>query len=77
MAERVHEAVGPRGKYGPNPIVSSLAALTQPKTASKARVAMGFMMNQLGFGWLVPARQRKFATVRYCKESASVGNNAK
>lgn len=50
LAERIHEAVGPREKYGPKPIVSSLAALAQPKAARKARVAVDFMMNKAGIG---------------------------
>lgn len=44
LAERIHEAVGPREKYGPNPIVSSLAAQTQPKTVSNARGVVDLMM---------------------------------
>lgn len=45
LAERIHEAVGPREKYGPNPIVSSLAAQTEPRPARKARLVMDFMMH--------------------------------
>lgn len=45
FAERIHEAVGPREKYGPNPIVLSSAAITPPKVARKARGA-NFMMNE-------------------------------
>lgn len=50
LAERIHEAVGPREKYGPKPIVSSLTALAQPKTAREARVEMGFMMTKAESG---------------------------
>lgn len=50
LAERIHEAVGPREKYGPKPIVLSSAAHTQPKAARKARAAVDFMMNKSASG---------------------------
>lgn len=78
LAERIHEAVGPREKYGPNPIVSSLAAQVQPKAVSNARGVVDLMMYKAERkNPIVPVRLLKRMRVNYREEGDSVGKIAK
>lgn len=53
FASRIHDEVGPREKYGPNPMVS---ALTRPSTARTARFLKVDMIkcrcDGLGLNWV-------------------------